>query len=142
MASKKKPSAKKKAMSKPAASTLAPAADAFIEVSVATIEGLGHAIRECNWIAQGGDPTSTQSDRDLANLRRAEYENDRVRANQRVLAYLGGKLSIFPPTSGDVTEARQLAGRLAQMVGVNVQVGAVIQTATNLLNLYRKTEGG
>ena len=114
-------------------------ADPFVVVSVQTGTGLSDAIREAGWIADGGDRTASQADQDLANLKRDEYGRERIRVQQRLLAFLAKQLSIHPPTAADLQQSKAMAEQLASMVDVNVKVAAIVNAATELLNIYNKT---
>ena len=114
-------------------------ADPFVELSTATWMGLNDAVRESGWIADGGDPSAPQSDRDMANLKQGEYDREQVRVMQRLLAYLAKRLSIHPPSDQDVAKAKELAGTLANMRDVNVRVTAILNAASELLEIYSRT---
>jgi hypothetical protein len=105
-------------------------------MSLTAWEGLNAAVRELAWIADGGDPAASFADRDMAVLRRTEYDRERTRIMQRLMAYLGKQLSVSPPSDADLERAKHIATRLAQMRDLNVTVTAVIGAATELLNLY------
>ena len=115
------------------------AADPFVELSTATWMGLNDAVRESGWIADGGDPSAPQSDRDMANLKQTEYDREQVRVMQRLLAYLAKRLTIQPPSDQDVAKAKDVAATLANMRDVNVKVAAILNAANGLLEIYNRT---
>lgn len=112
--------------------------DPFVELSKETSKGLDHAIRELGWIADGGDPSSTEEDEDLANVKRVEYDRDRGRVHRRLLAYLSKELSLQTPSDDDIETAKSLAARLAKMRDMNVRATTVVKAATDLLNIYNR----
>jgi len=125
-----------------AETTAAPAPpDPFVEISLSTWNGLNDAVRECDWIADGGDPTATSAERNTANVKQAEYDREQTRVMQRLTAYLAKQLSVHPPSSADLAQSKQMATQLAQMRDVNVKVSAVISAATALLNAYGNAAG-
>lgn len=112
--------------------------DSFVDLSKDTWSGLNTAYRELGWIADGGDPSATSAERDMANLKRTEYGRERVRVMERMMDYLDKKLSIHPPSASDVENARNIAAHLAQMADVNVKASAIVQAATKLLDIYNR----
>lgn len=116
-----------------------PTSDPFVDLSLATWEGLNSSVRELTWIRDGGDPTATFAERDEANLKAVEYDRDRIRVMQQLVAYLAKKLSVTPPTPADLARSRALSAQLAQMVDVNVKVTVVVKATTELLDIYGKS---
>ena len=119
--------------------TAAASPDPFVQLSLTTWEGLNAAVREASWIADGGDPTVSFADRDMAALKRAEYDRERIRIMQRLMAYLAKQLSVSPPSATDLDRAKVIATRLAEMREVNVTFVAIMTAATELLALYGKS---
>lgn len=119
---------------------MVPPTDPFLDLCNATWAGLRDAARECGWIADGGDATATESDRDLASAKGDEYRQEAADVAERNLAYVAKKLSISPPSAVDVAAAQALAANLAAMISVNVKVSAVISAASGLLDLYNKSK--
>jgi hypothetical protein len=122
-----------------AAATPPPPPDPFVVLSLEAWEGLNEAVRECDWIADGGDPTATEADRNEANLKQAEYDRAQIRVMQRLTSYLAKKLSVVPPSATDVAQAKALVASLAAMRDQNVKVSAVVAATTQLLAIYAKT---
>ena len=87
--------------------------DPFVDLSLQTSAGLSNAIRELGWIADGGDPSASLDDRDLARLQKIEYERERIRVAQRLTAYLAKQLSVNPPSAQDLQQAKDIAAHLA-----------------------------
>ncbi|WP_413936388.1 hypothetical protein [Nitrospira sp. BLG_1] len=116
----------------------APKPDPFVELSVEAASGLSNAIRELNWIADGGDPSAKPEDEDLANVKRVEYDRERNRINGRLLAFLRKELSVQPPSDDDIEAAKSITARLAKMRDVNVRATTVVKAATDLLDIYNR----
>lgn len=118
------------------ATATTPQQDSFVSVSLSAWLGLTDAVRELGWIADGGDPSASFADRDLANLKRLEYKDKIDIIESRLTAYMAKKLTVDPPSSAQADQASRIASDLAQWRTVNVTTNAIIAAATDLLNLY------
>jgi len=115
-------------------------ADPFVQLSLDTWRGLNDAVRELDWIADGGDSSATFDDRDEAALARIKYERESVRVMQRLTAFLAKQLTVKTPTSADLVKAKEIATELGKFIDRNVQAKTVIKAATNLLKIYGNTK--
>jgi hypothetical protein len=130
---------KKKAAGKAlAAAPESSAPDPFVELSLETWRGLSAAVRELGWIADGGEPSASMGDRDLAALKRIQFDRERVRIMERLTAYYDKKTSVKPPSTTDLEQAKKIATRLAEFAAVSVKAKAVVDAGTALLNIYAK----
>mgnify|MGYP003387372545 CR=1 FL=1 len=115
-------------------------ADPFLELSSIARQVLNDARRELSYIMNGGDPHSTSSDIQMAAVKYAEFSRELYILEQDIYDYLAKKLNIQPPTPADIALCKQIAATVALWTSNNVKAITVINTTTDLLEIYNKSK--